>query len=724
MDIQIFIDQMKAVAKQLFDLKTSSGEKPADAVGTCFDAVGEAIEALFGSLPEEFAELKAAAMLTFTNDGFTAALDNLISQLMDSVDVDYVLLQDGGLIDLYAVFGVPAGNGSGVPGSTGLGYTPEGDGSNDPDPYYQVFGKGPYLGTRGPLTETGNNLNPTSTSDNSMPDDFGWYGADGGANGGTGGAGGAGGGANGGTGGTGGGTGGGAGGLELAITMYGYTQTSYSGNFMPTQGGHWQTNSISNSVFVPSHSAIQYYNSSSPGGKGAIELYGQEGYDRLSVRLYATGDNGGIGANDVLISGIDENETLNLLASAGSAIGSNQFVMLGEAGNDVLNLDVNVHNDFYNNGPASAWMAGNWFIMQGGAGDDTLNFNANIDNIIPTPAGGPITGDAHMTSNFIIMAGGTGDDTLNFNANIHNDIFHNGPRSAGMNGNFIIMLGSEGNDTLNFSASVYNASATAGSRHAQIAGNMIMMRGDLGDDTLNFSANVHNDNVAGPLGNGATIAFNQIVMDGGTGNDALSINLNASGTFINVNSNQVAMVGGDGNDTLSFNISANAGLGGNVANNTITMDGGAGNDVLNFNLNGSGISVINNNEVNIHGGAGNDTISIAAPTGFGLEYIFQYSNTSELGDAINGLASGHIYQLEFENSNFNGVETAGHLAAINFVDFATGSVNDANDFWHYYQSGTNYVLAYDDDGNGTHAAQVVATFDTDVGMDATHIDLV
>lgn len=658
-DINTFIDQMENVAKEFFDSHLSSGQAtPAQTAAESFDAVASAIEDMLGYLPDQFARIKAAAMSTFAENGFAAALDNLMSGLGDIVD------------------------------ETGLGYTTEpdfvGDGpQSQPESDYQVFGKTPYLNTRGTLSRmaTHNDLNPAP--DSGMPEDLGFYGRDTISEG-------------------------SVGHNALMITMYGYTQPFHTGA-TPTIGG------------TGSNSVIYGYNSHGLGGKSTIELQGQEGYDRLSIELFATGSRGGMWSNNVVIDGAGGDEVMNMLASAGMVVLNNTFSIDGGAGHDLLNLDINIHHGFDSSGYISSRLSNNHVVMKGGAGDDTLNFNAQVDNTITAPAGGPVAVEANMARNIIEMQGEDGNDTLNFTVDIHNDIAHNGTRSAAMNFNRIFMSGGAGNDALDFSANVYNATTTAGARNAQMVRNDIAMRGTLGDDTLNFSAHIHNDNIAGPPGNGATVNSNHIRLDAGSGNDLLHIDLKAAGNYINVDNNQILMAGGSGNDTLNFDMGANAGIGGNVHNNFIVMLGGAGNDMFHFNLTGSGLLNITNNVVVINGGQGNDTISIDAPSGSGLEYVFQYFNTDELGDVVNRLSSGHNYQFDFRGSVFNGSETGGHLAAANFV--AGSAALDANDFWLYYNNGADWVLSYDADGNGTGSAHVVAAFDTDVGMDASHIDL-
>ena len=107
--------------------------------------------------------------------------------------------------------------------------------------------------------------------------------------------------------------------------------------------------------------------------------------------------------------------------------------------------------------------------------------------------------------------------------------------------------------------------------------------------------------------------------------------------------------------------------------------------------------------IDIIAGRGTDTIDVSAGTGAD---IIRYNAINEMGDTINGFASGSD-SLHFERSV--GDSVPGVLPVEAFVKGASAVVLDVDD--HFIFDTSNNTLSFDADGNGAGAAVTVATFD-------------
>jgi hypothetical protein len=107
--------------------------------------------------------------------------------------------------------------------------------------------------------------------------------------------------------------------------------------------------------------------------------------------------------------------------------------------------------------------------------------------------------------------------------------------------------------------------------------------------------------------------------------------------------------------------------------------------------------------IDIIAGRGTDTIDVSSGTGAD---IIRYNKIDEMGDTINGFASGSD-SLHFGHSV--GDSVPGVLPVEAFVKGASAVALDAND--HFIFDTSNNTLSFDADGNGAGAAVTVATFD-------------
>ncbi len=153
-----------------------------------------------------------------------------------------------------------------------------------------------------------------------------------------------------------------------------------------------------------------------------------------------------------------------------------------------------------------------------------------------------------------------------------------------------------------------------------------------------------------------------------------------------------------GADQLRGNGGKNSLLGGGGDDR---LDGAAGNDFLSG---GNGIDVLT-------GGNGNDT--------------FIFATRSGLGDTIldfNSIGAGNDDRIQITAAAFGGGLVAGALAANQFQSRADNVAQDADDRFIFRSS--DKTLWFDDDGNGAHAALLVANLQASATMTALDIVLV
>ena len=152
-------------------------------------------------------------------------------------------------------------------------------------------------------------------------------------------------------------------------------------------------------------------------------------------------------------------------------------------------------------------------------------------------------------------------------------------------------------------------------------------------------------------------------------------------------------VGGTAADTFSISAGTDLDFGLNGAD---IISGGGGDDAL---VGGAAGDFLN-------GGAGND--QLYGGNG-GDTFIFDLKGTANADqvldfDAIDTGGNQDVIQLAA--SAFSPL-SAGALNAANFISNTTGTAGDANDYIVF--NSTTGQLYYDDDGNGAHAAQLIAT---------------
>lgn len=119
----------------------------------------------------------------------------------------------------------------------------------------------------------------------------------------------------------------------------------------------------------------------------------------------------------------------------------------------------------------------------------------------------------------------------------------------------------------------------------------------------------------------------------------------------------------------------------------------------------------------IRGGTGTDTLS-----GGNGNDIFRFAALNEVGDQITDFtnASGTNDRLDISASALGGGLVAGALAASAFISRADNVAQDADDRFIFRT--TDNTVWFDDDGNGTHAAVLVA--DLQAGATFTAADIV
>ena len=170
-----------------------------------------------------------------------------------------------------------------------------------------------------------------------------------------------------------------------------------------------------------------------------------------------------------------------------------------------------------------------------------------------------------------------------------------------------------------------------------------------------------------------------------------------------------------GNDSLTGTTSADTinGLGGNDsllgADGNDSVLGGAGNDMLRG----------NNGTDWVEGGAGNDNVG----GGSGQDsFVFREAGTAN-ADVFNDFATGWD-NIQLDAAFFTALGSAGQFAAgdARFWSSTTGTAHDADDRIIY--NSTTRQLWYDADGNGSGAAQLIATFTGNPAVAATDIAVI
>jgi Ca2+-binding RTX toxin-like protein len=440
-------------------------------------------------------------------------------------------------------------------------------------------------------------------------------------------------------------------------------------------------------------------NDSISGIDGADSLSGGDGADTISGGTGADTMDGGTG-NDSMLGG------------------SGHDSMLGGDGDDTL--DGNADSD----------------TMDGGLGNDTyfVGFGGDFLPDQITDAGGidtVIAFDDGFRSSWTLGPGlenlevfgtsGTGNELDNFIRNNE----PGGPGAPTLNG-----LG--GDDTL------------VGSNGFDV------LNGGDGNDSLN--GNGGNDSVSGEAGNdtleSTTGAGETDTLDGGLGDDLFVVAgagtavLRDAGGVDTVRAVDMSWTLGTGFENLILALSPTVeaspdGIG-NELDNVIdasgieragTLDGRAGDDTI-F---GAGISTVQifggDGNDTIHsegggrmsGGAGNDVLDAISPVR-GWTYGFDVAPGAANSDVITNFQSDII---ELDGNAYANAGPSGRFASGDARFFAAPGANaghDADDRVVYNTSTGD--LWYDADGNGTGAAQLIATLSGAPALAATNISIV
>ncbi len=423
------------------------------------------------------------------------------------------------------------------------------------------------------------------------------------------------------------------------------------------------------------------------GGDGNDTLHGGAGNDTLlggnddDTFLWHQGDgddmaDGGSGNDVLVVEGTMGGDVINVAANGigsvfiakdgqpGSVIATNveEIKIIGEAGNDVINVTGNV-------------AAAGHLTIDGGAGNDTINGGNGNDLLIGGDGNDIVDGNQ---GNDIVKLG-TGNDWFLWDPGDGNDVIDGGSgndsiRFAGSNASEIINLGTNGDHALltrNIANIAMDIDNVENMTIRALGGTDIITIGDMrsselhhvtvdlggfdgqGDgavDEVNVTGSAENDSmrfemvdgVLEAVGRGvrvrvenAEIGTDHFALRGLDGNDTLEAKGVPAGTI------GLILDGGNGNDTLHGGAGNDTLLGGNdddrilwrqgdgndVADggsgfDILAVDGTAGNDSFQVTANGNGvlvtkeagaqgsINVTNVEEITITGGAGNDTFSV------------------------------------------------------------------------------------------------------------------
>ena len=404
-----------------------------------------------------------------------------------------------------------------------------------------------------------------------------------------------------------------------------------------------------------------------------------------------------------------------------------EYSQIGGTGDDSLSVTYSADNDLVN-----------WDV--GIAADDGIDeISVNLDSEI------------NINNNVIDLFGDAGDDNIvlsldadagisgNFGVNVNNYVDTDGNPILDTDGNNLTyddydIQGGDGNDTvaINMEASLFSL-------------NNLGVSGDAYGDTINLDFLLKST-----VGNGWSNEDYQV--HGGSGSDALAVSLGVADgvtSFANFQHNDIYLNGGTEDDLVNFSFDmTDVAMTGGATNNVVAIYGDTGNDTLHFEwlLNGTGSVDSSDNEITLSGGSGYDDLSvefdvlsgsnneITIDGGNGFDNInieidstdalasFNYSTTADLGDSITGLIASNDFEFQFAAAAFNGSTTVGEeLDADNFVSSVDAVALDEDDYWLYDTD--SFELYYDADGSGAGEAQLVVSFDANVAIDASQINL-
>jgi Ca2+-binding RTX toxin-like protein len=414
---------------------------------------------------------------------------------------------------------------------------------------------------------------------------------------------------------------------------------------------------------------------------GAGATSGQDASDRLVYNtstgdLYYDADGNGAGASRLIVT----LEGAPALAATGITVVGEAAPppppppssVQGTAGNDLLTGTEG--ND------SISGLAGNDTINALG-GDDTLDGGAGIDNL-----NGGLGNDTYIVTAGDVLSDTGGVDTVvtdvswDLGAGFEN-LTMSGTAGIDVTGNELnnLAIGNSGNNYFNLRA---------------------------GNDTVQAGAG--NDWI--DMSNFGSPSYGDDVVDGGDGNDTLNFATGSgqrSGVVVDLAAGTASGGGEGGVGTVRvtgieqvIGAAFNDRISGSGAADS--LEGAGGNDTL---------SGMGGND-SLVGGAGQDTFVFAAAPGAG--------NVDTVADFVSATD-----KLTFDASAFTAISAAGNFAAGD-ARFAAGagftSGRDGDDRI-VYDTSTGSVY-YDADGNGSGAAQLVATLQGAPGLTATDISVV
>jgi len=502
-------------------------------------------------------------------------------------------------------------------------------------------------------------------------------------------------------------------------------------------------------------------------------LEGMGGNDLLFV--YANGGrtqilNGGDGNDTLLGSAGTQFTTLNGDAGNDSLAGAGSSTMTGGAGADIFAAHTNAQHwltdflsgtdtlqfdgsDFAGTGPSGNLAAGDprFYAAAGATGghdaDDRFVYNTSTGDLYYDSdgfggAGGSLVahlqGAPALAATDITVVNGTAPVTGQaITGTAGNDSLSGGPGNDTLNG-----LG--GADTMNGQLGDDSYVVTAGDALSdpggidtvQSDGNWTLGAGFenltlLG--TGNWQGQGNNDaNVI--VGNGSANYINSRAGDdtiqGGGGNDSIDISTGSTSTY-----GSKSIDGGTGFDTIDIDGYAHSAIIVDLTAGTMTGGGDAGTGSatlisiekvvgggFNDRITGDGVSNIFDGRLGndtINGMGGNDTIWGGGGTD---SFLFSQSGTAN-ADRLVDFASG-TDSLLFDHNAFTALGPVSDWNAGDARFYAAAGAtagHDADDRLVYNTSTGN--LYYDDDGSGSHTAQLVATLNAGAALAASDISV-
>jgi Ca2+-binding RTX toxin-like protein len=509
----------------------------------------------------------------------------------------------------------------------------------------------------------------------------------------------------------------GAGGFIVAAFEGNFGNDSVQGG---ARGGWLDFNGSAGSVVVQIAAGTATSSAGNVTFTGIANVVGSNMADRITAGGAGSQING-FGGDDTLIGGAGNDLFFGEGTQFGAPVdtfGTGNDSIFGGGGNDTLfgndgndTLDGGLGNDRLGSG----FVADN----EGSEGNDTFMFTvapgtANADVVTDFDSGADrivLDGNAHASSgasgNFAasdvrFWSSGTGtahdgDDRVIYNSS-NGQLWYDADGNGAGARQLIATL--EGIPALTASdITIINGSGTGGG-----GGGGSVINGTSANDTLTGTAG--NDTINGLGGNDLFVAGSTggaDVIAGGTGTDSIEFRDRAtSGVVVDFGTGTIT---GGSSGTISFTgvervVASNFAdsLTGAAGGQTLTGQGGA--DTL---WGGGGVDTL-------WGGGGNDA------------FVFREMGSAN-ADRVSDFASG-ADKLQLDDAAFTSIGAMGNFAAgdARFWASSSGAAHDSNDRVLYNTS--TGQLYYDADGNGSGAAQLIATLLNNPGVAATDITVI